>query len=231
MNISGQTKSLLIISAILIAIVYFYNPSFIKNSGELEYEQIESKDIKNVSESEVETVSGLSDKEEEEMRLRKKFISKNSAKNGEYKKSSYVDGIRGNEDNLAIDDFFEENNGLVKDSYGSNDEFVGNDETGGKLATYKSGGKKKLTDEDIFRADDYLPQEQNKDWFEVMPEPISVKNRHLINVTRPVGVNTVGNSHRNMSYDIRGSIPIPRTVVSPWLQSSIEPDLNLKGLC
>ena len=64
-----------------------------------------------------------------------------------------------------------------------------------------------------------------------MPEAISVKNRHLINVTRAVGINTVGTSHKNGSYDLRGNPPCPKFVVSPWLQSSIEPDLNIKGLC
>ena len=64
-----------------------------------------------------------------------------------------------------------------------------------------------------------------------MPEPISAKHRHLINVSRPVGVNTIGNSLRNASWDLRGSPPCPKFVVSPWQQSTIEPDYNIKGLC
>ena len=77
---------------------------------------------------------------------------------------------------------------------------------------------------------EYLPQEVNDDWFEVQPEPISVKNRHLINITTPIGVNTIGTSLRNASWDIRGTPACPKYVVSPFLNSSIEPDTNLKPL-
>jgi hypothetical protein len=91
--------------------------------------------------------------------------------------------------------------------------------------------KQNETPEEIFNIHNYLPQESNKDWFEVMPEPVSVKNRHLINISRHVGVNTIGSSLRNPSYDIRGSVPCPKMVVSPWLQTTIEPDINIKSLC
>ena len=161
--------------------------------------------------------------------LAKKFDSKNKARAGEYKASNYVDGSRTGEAS-QFDVFFDSNNELTKDSTTVNNEFAPNDETNGNLSSYVPGKKAKLTDEDIFRAEDYLPKDE-KDWFEVMPEPISVKNRYLINVTRPVGVNTVGNSHRNMSYDIRGTPVVPKNVISPFLNSSIEPDLNLKNLC
>ena len=86
-------------------------------------------------------------------------------------------------------------------------------------------------DDELFKLDDLLPQEVHSDWFEVMPEPISVKNRHLINVSKPIGINTIGTSQKNASWDLRGSPPCPKFVVSPWLQSSIEPDTNIKGIC
>jgi len=88
-----------------------------------------------------------------------------------------------------------------------------------------------MNDEDIFKSEEYLAKETNQNWFEVPPEPISIKNRHLINISRPIGVNTIGNSLRNPSYDLRGSPPNPKFIVSPWMQSTIEPDLNIKGLC
>ena len=44
---------------------------------------------------------------------------------------------------------------------------------------------------DSKEVDKYLPQEVNDDLFEVQPEPISVKNRHLINITKPIGINTI----------------------------------------
>jgi hypothetical protein len=168
--------------------------------------------------------------EGEKAKLKSKHRSKNSARAGKYKRMNYKDGKRGQSHSDASK-YFEDHNSLVKDGHLANDEYAGRDETNDKFASYRTGPKKSLTDEDIFKSENYLPKEANKDWFEVMPEPISIKNRHLINVSRPVGVNTIGSSLRNPSYDLRGSPPNPKFVVSPWMQSTMEPDLNIKGLC
>jgi len=69
----------------------------------------------------------------------------------------------------------------------------------------------------LFDVDKYHPQEVDDDWFEVIPKPISVKNRHLINITKPIGITTIGSV-----------LPLPKFVISPWL--SIEPDVDLKPL-
>lgn len=161
--------------------------------------------------------------------LREKFYSKNKARGGKYKRINYAEGQREQATNL--NSFYQDSNALIENGQLSNDKFTGVDDTDGKYASYKAGKGSKLTDEQIFDVNNFLPKETNKDWFEVMPEPISVKNRHLINTSRPIGVNTIGTSLRNASYDIRGSPPCPKFVVSPWLQSTIEPDYNLKGLC
>jgi len=100
-----------------------------------------------------------------------------------------------------------------------NREFSPVDEVSDKLAAYVS----KKTDEGL------LPVEE-KDWFEDVT-PTRIKNRHLINIYRPVGVNTISTSLKNPSLDIRGNPANPKTVVSPFLNSSIEPDHNIRGLC
>lgn len=165
----------------------------------------------------------------EKSSIKSRFDSKNKSRSGKYKRLNYKDGRRG-QTTEDVAKYFDDNNSLVKDGQLANNEFEGNTE-GDNLASYRSGPKQPLNDEDIFKTDNFLPKETNQDWFEVMPEPISVKNRHLINVSRPVGVNTIGNSLRNASWDIRGSPPCPKFVVSPWQQSTIEPDYNIKGLC
>ena len=45
-----------------------------------------------------------------------------------------------------------------------------------------------------------------------------------------VGVNTVGQSLKNPSYDLRAAPACPKFTVSPWGQSTIEPDFNIKNL-
>lgn len=90
----------------------------------------------------------------------------------------------------------------------------------------------KGTEKDKYEIDSYLPQEKEKDWFETI-ETVDVKNSHLINIYRPIGVNTIGSSHKNSTYDIRGTdrAVCPKFVASPWMQSSIEPDRSMKSLC
>lgn len=147
------------------------------------------------------------------------------------RKSNFKDGQRGNVDVGDWDEYYNTNSDLVDKSYiQNNDGFIPSDETKGNLASYSGQGHSKHTPEDLFVVDKLLPQETNADWFETMPEPIKVKNRHLVNVTRPVGVSTIGGSLKIPNYDIRPSPPCPKFVVSPWMNSSVEQDLNIKGL-
>ena len=169
-----------------------------------------------------------------------KMKGRNTSK-GKYVNSSYAAGIRGQlgENNNLNKQFSSTNNILANGSSGSNNNFHGVDETSANYAIFKStgpatcGSNQNCTPEDLFNINNYLPLpgEVNDDWFEVIPEPISVKNRHLINISKPIGINTIGTSMKNASHDIRGTPACPKTVVAPWLQSSIEPDINIKPLC
>lgn len=164
--------------------------------------------------------------QESDDKIRKKFITKNNIKKTGYKKGSV--------DNQLID-YIDESNDLMQSGYSTNDQFVGHDINEGQYAPHKPEKKKtdKFKASEIFNSRNYLPNEKsvNSDWFDQVPEPISVKNRHLINVSKPIGFNTIGSSLRNPSYDIRGSPPNPKFVISPWMQSTIEPDNNFKSLC
>ena len=139
---------------------------------------------------------------------------KNANTSGQAKQVSYKDGQRGGPGEL--DKFFMSGN---VENAAENAEFAPSDYVSGKLAAYAT----KKSDEGL------LPVEE-KDWFEDVT-PTKIKNRHLINIYRPVGVNTISTSLKNPSLDIRGAPANPKTVVSPFLNSSIEPDLNIKGLC
>lgn len=154
--------------------------------------------------------------------LKSKFQGRNKAAPGTYKRVSYCAGRRGN---LGPSDWqaeFDHNNDIIGSSQvGDNDRFLPVDETNGEFAVFKTTGRatcgsnQNCEPEDLFDVDKYLPQEVNDDWFEVMPEPISVKNRHLINITKPIGINTIGSSLRNANYDLRAAPANPKFVVSP----------------
>ena len=85
-----------------------------------------------------------------------------------------------------------------------------------------------------YQAKDFLPKEINNKWFDTdfSQAKYNVNDDKLINTERYViGVNTVGQSLKNASYDIRGTVPNPKFTVSPWNNSTYEPDFNLKNLC
>lgn len=79
---------------------------------------------------------------------------------------------------------------------------------------------------------DLLPVEANKDWFQV-PNP-TFNLLQAVDLEIPeikIGVDTVGQSRKNATYDLRAAPPNPKFVVSPWSNSTIEPDYNTKPLC
>jgi len=162
--------------------------------------------------------------------LKKQFGWRNKGRRGP---NNYRDQARGQgPDGSAINDYIAKSNSILGLDGDTND-FSPIDETGGHFMTFKPrgaqcGSNQDCNPENLFNADNYLPQEVNKNWFDVQPEPISVKNRHLINVTRPIGVNTIGTSLKNASRDIRGTPACPKFVVSPFLNSSISPDTNIR---
>jgi len=102
--------------------------------------------------------------------------------------------------------------------------------------THKRQQFTKRTPSDIkdqFDSNKMLPNEIEQDWFDVEPLLTTKKIRgtHLLHPKVHMGVNTVGSSLRNGTHDLRGDIPNPKIYVSPWLNSTIEPDTNIKGIC
>lgn len=69
----------------------------------------------------------------------------------------------------------------------------------------------------------------NNEWFNDLNIVINTSH-HLINVYRPIGINTINTTMNHRSYDIRGPVPNPKHAVSPWSNSSIEPDNNIMNL-
>jgi hypothetical protein len=85
-----------------------------------------------------------------------------------------------------------------------------------------------------YNAKDFLPKEINSEWFDTdfSQAKHTLNDDKLINTERYViGINTVGESLKNASYDIRGTVPNPKFTVSPWNNSTYEPDYNIKPLC
>lgn len=155
---------------------------------------------------------------------------KNSA-GDEYKAVSYLDGERAPYTSLDAQDSYETQLAESIDyaNKTQNDKFVPNDNGDGNYAGYQQQ-QKDFSVKELMDADKLLPQEE-KDWFNTIPEPIKVKNRHLININRPVGIDSVGSSMKIACRDLRGNIPAPKMAISPFLNSSVEPDVATVGFC
>lgn len=78
---------------------------------------------------------------------------------------------------------------------------------------------------------DLLPVDNYVNEYNVNKPTVSYYDANLtVNTIEKIGVDTQGSSKRNATQDIRGNVPCPKFVVSPWNNSTIDPDTNLKTL-
>jgi FtsZ-interacting cell division protein ZipA len=85
---------------------------------------------------------------------------------------------------------------------------------------------------DKLTADDLLPADAaNSKWAQVNPAGQGdVKDQNFLTAGYHTGVNTVGQTLRNANYQLRSDPPNPQVKVSPWMQTTIEPDTNRRPL-
>ena len=79
-------------------------------------------------------------------------------------------------------------------------------------------------------AQDLLPNDANSSqWAQVYPTGEGkLKDRNFLQAGYHIGINTVGQTLRNANMQLRSEPPCPQVKVSPWIQSTIEPDLGRK---
>ena len=83
---------------------------------------------------------------------------------------------------------------------------------------------------DVLTPDDLLPQDANSTWAQTVPNGQgNLGDQNFLNAGFHVGINTVGQSLRNANLQLRSEPPNPQLKVSPWLQTTIEPDVNRKA--
>jgi len=82
-----------------------------------------------------------------------------------------------------------------------------------------------------FTCSDLLPGDTNSTWAQVNPSGVgALCDKNLLNSGHHLGVNTVGTSMRNSNRGLRSEPPNPQVRVSPWLQTTIAPDLLRRPL-
>jgi len=78
---------------------------------------------------------------------------------------------------------------------------------------------------------DLLPGDANSTWAKVAPNGQGeLGDVNFLTSGYHVGINTVGSSLRNANWQLRSDPPCPVVQVSPWLQSTITPDLSRRPM-
>ena len=84
---------------------------------------------------------------------------------------------------------------------------------------------------DVLSPKELLPKDVDSIWAQSVPAGQgSLDDKNNLNAGFHIGVNTVGQTLRNANRQLRSEPPNPQVKVSPWLQSTIEPDVNRKPL-
>ena len=78
----------------------------------------------------------------------------------------------------------------------------------------------------VVNPEDLLPKDTNSQWAQLNPRGNGdLNNVNLLQAGYLYGINTVGSSLRNANLQVRSEPPNPQVQVSPWLNTTIEPDL------
>lgn len=136
-----------------------------------------------------------------------------------------------NANNLELNQQNEQNNineNDISGSYGVN-----------KDSTYKevksSLDSNQLPNEcypkDILSPKELLPTDNKSTWAQSVPAGQgSLGDQNFLNAGFHIGINTVGQTLRNPNYGLRSEPPNPQVKVSPWMQTTIEPDTNRRAM-
>jgi hypothetical protein len=84
---------------------------------------------------------------------------------------------------------------------------------------------------EVLNSSDLLPNDSNSTWAQAVPSGAgALQDKNFLNAGYHIGINTVGQSLRNANRQLRSEPPNPQTQVSPWLQTTMEPDTSRKPL-
>lgn len=89
---------------------------------------------------------------------------------------------------------------------------------------------KDLFPQNQLSANDLLPADNNSIWAKVNPRGQGeLADKNFLEAGYHIGINTTGQSLRNANQQIRSDPPNPQMKVSPWNQTTIEPDVSRRS--
>lgn len=140
----------------------------------------------------------------------------------------YVIKLYMNSRKSAVEDFEGSANGVSpSEQLGKNSVYGELDSDSGSVANKKP---KDCFPKDQLNPSDLLPGNADSEWAQSVPSSGKLGDSNFLDAGYHVGVNTVGQSLRNANRQLRSEPSNPRVKVSPWMQTTIDPDSNRKPL-
>ena len=112
---------------------------------------------------------------------------------------------------------------------GSNEQpqSLGNEDTGSQMNELPS----ECYPKDVLSSADLLPRDANSLWAQVSPSGQgNLADQNFLSSGFHIGINTVGQTLRNANRQLRSEPLNPQVKVSPWMQTTIDPDINRRPL-
>jgi hypothetical protein len=104
---------------------------------------------------------------------------------------------------------------------------IGQTETGSQMNQLPS----ECYPKDVLSSVDLLPRDANSLWAQVNPSGQgSLADQNFLTSGFHIGINTVGQTLRNANRQLRSEPLNPQVKVSPWMQTTIDPDVNRRPL-
>ena len=83
---------------------------------------------------------------------------------------------------------------------------------------------------DTVSPEDLLPNADSENVWDTPANPGDISGANFLDSGHHLGVNTVGQSLRNANRQLRSEPANPQVKVSPWLQTTIDPDCNRRPM-
>lgn len=120
---------------------------------------------------------------------------------------------------------------VAAEPMGNNEDFRQIQSTGCGMNDGISNLPKDCFPKDQLSPEDLLPGDANSTWAQSNPAGQGdLQDANFLNAGHLIGINTVGQTLRNANLGLRSEPPNPQVKVSPWMQTTIEPDSNRRGL-
>jgi hypothetical protein len=145
------------------------------------------------------------------------------------RKTNYNDGFGGNtslQPQQLQQPMMAQNNDSVGASEGpiSQNEVYANVPNGSTTSTYGLAPVPRANA--AYDPSELLPKDLNSQWAQLNPAgSADFKNVNLLKAGYLIGIDTVGSTLRNANLQERSEPPNPTSSVSPWMNTTIEPDL------